>query len=1617
MIKSNSFQLLRFSYFILLVISLICASPVIAVDDAKSLYVKSLLAFDDDLRAYYRKKLADKYPDSAYGLFARGWLSVDNNEEVRFYQQSLKVGHVATSYHNLANKMEANGEDHIEFRRLAMEHAIKNQDPLEDYAVYTYYNNLHHKMKSDTDKQRLYKRLQQSDRISEQLAGVQIRAEVLEAKGSFDDALKVISEEARYNTNEELINLELKLISLIGKQNHSTANEILKSMLAKRLYLVEGLGTDAPLLEYYYISIYKYAIKLSGARNLHKQLVELAFNVRNSPGLVDELYNVMAASGEIDKFKGRVDKLAEKLPDFAQLYAFEAYYYKNSDLNRQAMFDANLKAIQLAYSEERKSSYIQYAVDDAIDVGMVNQAELMLDREAKGLRNYSIYVAQLKLALLKQQFDKARKILDEATTAKINIPQFYFWMTELGESNQQDVQKYKLKHPFLSKWDNEFGGSLSLAIEFPVNSSVIPSNAYNALDKAARALKSNGADKYIFRIEGHTDSSGGNKINIPLSKQRAESVRSYLTERHGIDSGRLQAVGFGDTQPVTTNLTDDGRKHNRRVDIRPYGNISEPSIVTSGYLDTSYALYSNDGRFMASGTWPITLWDTRYGVRIRELSIGGRRSFSPNNRYLAAISKATDYRGVLANAIYVTDIKTGYLAAIIPMGPYENSAGGDLTWSPDGNRLAYTNANGILSVYNLGKKNLDSATPMSELSISGNVVWSKDGRHIITGQAQRKSIDIFDAKTLQKVKSISGTDWPHGMGLSDDGTVLLVSNNNRTLTLFDTVNWKLIDNVPLKSPVSRNIYSIPGTTKVVMDGKFNNKSIAIFDYKTRSWDLAESTKEQARVGATPDGDGIWVTGDHNAALFNRNTFNLVKGFDSSSDAALSSLYWDKSSDLLFVQDESGVNIWHVSQSRLVQRIEEKTISWVADSRDQTRWWTFTKTGELLSFSSKDFVLKRYSGVSFKPEFIKQQDNWLAVTEDVNEQGAINAKVALFNLNTQSKQTEFSVDLITEPLRFGNKVNKSGIKTLALDTNNGILALSTWWNDRFETTYSKNIQRFSLNDGSSMGKDVIIQWPIEGLDFTDMEDNEVRVSLATELLTFNLKTRKWKDVIDKDWRKFDLDNGNTLKYGSFLIEYNGTKRVVKDYIYNLQVDSERNVIITQSKSNVLTYYSLDTLEPRFYVYLKKDGEWLAADTRGYFTSSLNGTANTYWSLGDNFLPFEALHEKYENQRAVKESLAALFNGEKPIEPMPIIEPDILDVPFSVAVTSDSDLTTQEESYKLTLKITKQSKQITDPTVYYLVNGRKSRGFDSDPFADMDESLTFVRTIPLGVGENIIEAVVQYKGVDVDKKVVTVTRKDNRTAQVSKNKLWFFGVGVSEYVNSLQNLDYADRDALELERAFKSQKGNLFDDVRTKVLVNKNATARDIKIQLYDFLSQAAPEDYIVIFIAGHGVQDNNQTLYYMPHDGDMKRPFTGMAMDDFKNFLDQRPINQKALFLLDICHAGAYDNTNNGRLSSEDVIKKLTSGTATTVFSSSTGAQQSLEDERFGGGHGAFTYTILEALKGAADNTGGDGDGFVSLMEMIFYTKKEVARLTNKAQQPTVPVMNGFQDYALSRSEK
>lgn len=265
------------------------------------------------------------------------------------------------------------------------------------------------------------------------------------------------------------------------------------------------------------------------------------------------------------------------------------------------------------------------------------------------------------------------------------------------------------------------------------------------------------------------------------------------------------------------------------------------------------------------------------------------------------------------------------------------------------------------------------------------------------------------------------------------------------------------------------------------------------------------------------------------------------------------------------------------------------------------------------------------------------------------------------------------------------------------------------------------------------------------------------------------------------------------------------------------------------------------------------------------------------------------------------------------------------------------------------------------------------------------------------------------------------------------LYLVSIGVSDYAQSQYNLNFARKDAEDMNRFFSRQFG-LFSSVYTKLLVDSSVTKSNI-YSLKSFLDQPQPNDVVLFFIAGHGVLDLNLDYYLATYDMDFKNPAEkGIPYELFEELLDNTKSRKKVMFL-DACHSGEIDKQevikseiieseqgdikfrsagvnikNREETNSLDLAKSLFAdmrlNNGTTVISSAGGTEFAIESESWK--NGAFTYCLLYGL------SSGDADlnknKMITLSELQEYLLFQVSKVTQGKQTPTSRAENLNNDF-------
>jgi len=233
-----------------------------------------------------------------------------------------------------------------------------------------------------------------------------------------------------------------------------------------------------------------------------------------------------------------------------------------------------------------------------------------------------------------------------------------------------------------------------------------------------------------------------------------------------------------------------------------------------------------------------------------------------------------------------------------------------------------------------------------------------------------------------------------------------------------------------------------------------------------------------------------------------------------------------------------------------------------------------------------------------------------------------------------------------------------------------------------------------------------------------------------------------------------------------------------------------------------------------------------------------------------------------------------------------------------------------------------------------------------------------------------------------------------------------VGISHYANAssdFSNLRYADEDAKSMRDFLLSPEGGSFPKANMKVLLNEQATSQNIRSAFFTFLTQAQPEDEVVIYVAGHGAPDPNdpRNLYFLTYDTKLDdMGGTAFPMFQMQDVFSRVLKAKRVITFADTCHSYGFSGERDRKKKSNNLFNQYVARYANeadrAVITASDISQLSEESEQWGGGHGVFTYYLLKGLKGDADL---NKDGTVTAGELFAYVHDNVEKATSGSQSP------------------
>lgn len=416
---------------------------------------------------------------------------------------------------------------------------------------------------------------------------------------------------------------------------------------------------------------------------------------------------------------------------------------------------------------------------------------------------------------------------------------------------------------------------------------------------------------------------------------------------------------------------------------------------------------------------------------------------------------------------------------------------------------------------------------------------------------------------------------------------------------------------------------------------------------------------------------------------------------------------------------------------------------------------------------------------------------------------------------------------------------------------------------------------------------------------------------------------------------------------------------------------------------------------------KDREWVLWTPEGYYDSSVTGDKQMGWYLNRGrdkeaqFVEAAQMHERFHQPRVVRRALV-LADSRRAMDEarLPGTASAALQQrpPPQIAIVGGprDGSSVNTSSVALGIEITDNGEPVQRLDV--TVNGRRvavsGHGLGRPNPGGVSQTLD----IPLENGENKI-SIVAWNGVDQSKALeLTLHCRGEAGLVAGKGTLFILAIGVDRYtgLGEEHQLRYASADAKTVVSTLKHRSAPLYADVKVTTLasVDADAPTRENIERALSFFRLSRPEDTVILFMAGHGVDEENQYLF-LPEDaqqhGDAWRPSSVLKWEVLQTALQEA--QGRRIMFVDTCHSGNRVDFSRFR---KNVIND-----AIIVFSATD--EKTLAQEHPDLGHGVFSHALIEGLEGKAKSNGSKNT--ISIMELGVFVSNEVKRLTAGAQQP------------------
>ena len=551
-----------------------------------------------------------------------------------------------------------------------------------------------------------------------------------------------------------------------------------------------------------------------------------------------------------------------------------------------------------------------------------------------------------------------------------------------------------------------------------------------------------------------------------------------------------------------------------------------------------------------------------------------------------------------------------------------------------------------------------------------------------------------------------------------------------------------------------------------------------------------------------------------------------------------------------------------------------------------------------------------------------------------------------------------------------------------------------------STYDNTIRIYGMPKTVDHQDFILRELKAKQTDFIEVIGDTLLIGGNTGFSVVNIKSGKILLQSDLD-RKAHAIGG--LMFNSNLIKLSGTKYLIYS---SSNSRNDNHVYFNNSK-----IYDISTNKISAFFYADGTDNYCIVARDGRVDGSMNALKKVYWTsrrstektylertLDRNFTP------KLLNQILFSETTGDVaFDLDNIISKVPILTLKSFN---KTGTEKKQSFQSSSKSSSVEIFITENQQEIEEVRLYQngkLVSSTPNNGAANYTF---DISLTnafgaenyffVMATSKSGVESEKVKFTVEYKGITSE-----------------SPKLYLLTIGINQYKNPKYNLNYALADADGVEGLIKTNSSSIFPDIINYSIRNDKAIKSNIIKALEEIKSKSLEQDMVLVYYAGHGVMSGEEVqkrnFFLVPHDvtqlygRDDLLSEKGISASELKKY--SQSINaQKQIFILDACQsAGALESLTVRGAEEEKAIAQLARSTGTFWITSTGTNQYATEFDKLG--HGIFTHTLLEGVRGAGDT---NKDKKLTIRELNVYIENMVPELAEKLNgQPQYPSAYSF----------